>query len=120
MRKDKFFSVILLAGPLIVLWAGPPAMAVEYTGRLFRDPFGENPAGESDQKDKVHATPSLLEGVFWSSGKPLALISGKIVQAGDKMGNAEVLEIRKDGVKMREKDRDYYLRFKRGALHEDR
>ena len=115
-RRTGFFAVILSVVFLIILWAGNTAMAVEYAGRLFRDPFGENYVSDPGKTEDARDSLPSLQGVVWSSVKPQALISGKIVKVGDRVGDADVLEIRKDGVKMRDKAKEYYLRFKREAV----
>jgi sRNA-binding protein len=39
----------------------------------------------------------------------MAIINGQIAKVGTKIGNAEVLEISKDGVRMKEFDREFTL-----------
>ncbi len=113
--RDGMGVRVLLAA--VFLLAAVPATAVEYAGRLFRDPFGEEggrPASPSPAA--TEETPFLLQGVIWSSDHPQALINGKVVRPGDTINDAEVLDIRKDGVKMRDKDKEFYLRFRKGAV----
>ena len=41
-----------------------------------------------------------LSGIVYNSFKPLAIINGKSVAVGDKLGNASILEIKKESVVM--------------------
>ena len=93
-----------------------PALAVEYAGRLFRDPFADGDAKTVSARPASQDERLSLQGVIWSSGRPQAIVNGKIVKIGDTIQDAEVLDIRKDGVKMRDKDREFSLRFKKGAV----
>lgn len=103
----------LLLGTALCLFVGA-AGAVEYSGQLYRDPFGLAAATDSAKEKPVKKEPTL-EGIIWNAVKPQALIDGAIVKVGDRVGDARVLEIRKDGVKMRDSDKEYYIRFRRGA-----
>ncbi len=106
------------------IWSGPlvlaalcaiagPAVAVEYSGQLYRDPFGL--ASEANSQEKPKRKEFTLEGIIWNAAKPQALIDGNIVKVGDKVGEAQVVEIKKDGVKMRDSEKEFYIRFRRGA-----
>ncbi|HTL71400.1 MAG TPA: hypothetical protein VL404_08935 [Candidatus Eisenbacteria bacterium] len=97
-----FLAVFLLA-------TAPPAAAVEYTGSQARDPFSDGSEGV-DIKQEIMGLALSLEGVVWNSENPQAIISGKIVSVGQKVNKAEVLEIKRDGVKMRYKNQTFVLR----------
>ncbi len=86
------------------------ARAIEYKGRAFRDPFSDASSTGSSVKDEIAAMALTLEGLVWNTAKPKAIVSGQIVGVGGKVGKAEVLDIKKEGVKMRYKGQDFYLR----------
>ena len=47
------------------------------------------------------AMPTLhITGIIWNSDRPQAIINGEIIDIGDKISNAEVLDIRKSGVEV--------------------
>ena len=103
----------LLVWAMLCTMAGP-AGAVEYSGQLYRDPFGLA-SGAHEVQEKPKKKELSLEGIIWNAAKPQALIDGNLVKVGDKIGNAQVVEIKKDGVKMRDSEKEFYIRFKRGA-----
>ncbi len=106
------FLAILLAE----LLTGESVMAVEYAGRLFRDPFSKNTEKSAPKTEDTPSSKLVLKGVFWSAGNPQALINGQVVKIGDKVRGAEVIDIKKEGVKMRTGDNEeIFLLFKRGA-----
>lgn len=116
MAASRMKAAALFLGAFLAAASPVPADAVEYAGRLFRDPFEQMTDG--DEMAKRPREPQgrlLLKGVFWSSGKPQALINDQIVRVGDRVAEAEVLDIRKDGVKMRDGDNEIFLKFKRGS-----
>ena len=52
----------------------------------------------------------VLQGIFWRPGDvPKAIISGKIVMAGDFVGNAQVVEITRTGVRLLTEGREELL-----------
>ena len=104
------FSSLFIAGVGFLL--ATPLEAVEYTGRSVRDPFDSANQGMT-VKDEIVAMNLSLEGLVWNSDKPRAIINGQIVKVGQKVVEAEVLDIKKDGVKMRYKGMDFYLRLRK-------
>ena len=113
----KVFRIFLLPAVLASSFVcAAPVSAVEYAGRLFRDPFEQVTSGEEVASRPAPSNARyVLKGVFWSAGRPQALINDQIARIGDKIGEAEVLDIRKDGVKMRDGENEIFLKFKRGA-----
>ena len=103
-----------LALAFFILFAPAAARAVEYTGNEFHDPFSDGSEGV-DIKQEIMGLTLSLEGVVWNSDKPQAVISGKIVTVGQKVNKAEVLEIKRDGVKMKYKQQVFVLRSGRKA-----
>ncbi|MBU0549824.1 MAG: hypothetical protein KJ838_05885 [Candidatus Omnitrophica bacterium] len=52
-----------------------------------------------------------LQGIFYSEGKYTALINDEIVEVGDRIGEAEVLEITQKGVEVAFKGLKVYLEY---------
>ncbi|MGA2775024.1 MAG: hypothetical protein ABSE81_03050 [Candidatus Omnitrophota bacterium] len=71
-----------------------------------RDPFIKGvpikPAGEGNLD---------LKGIIWDEKLPLALINGKTVKIGDKVGPNTVVDIRKDRVVLNDGSRDWELKL---------
>ena len=112
MMRRAVRSALLVWAVLCAI-AGPVG-AVEYSGQLYRDPFGLA-TQTNTAKEKPKAKEPTLEGIIWNAAKPQALIDGHIVKVGDKVGGAQVIDIKKDGVKMRDSEKEFYIRFRRGA-----
>lgn len=61
---------------------------------LRRDPFTAAPiVSEGSIKYGV-----VLSGILWDKDKPMAIIDGNIVKAGQRVGDQTVMEIRRDRV----------------------
>jgi hypothetical protein len=100
----------LVAIFLMAMFQASAVQAVQYTGFQHRDPFTD-PERQSDNDREGFSVRSLnLEGFVWNSGKPQAIINGKVVKEGGKIGDAEVLQIGKDGVKMRYRGQEFLLK----------
>ena len=94
---------------LFFFWACP-AGAVEYTAGDLRDPF----TGFSRQAAKPEAVGNpeavfQLSGLVWGGFLRQAIIDGKIVHVGDKIGGAEVLEISKEGVRLKSGSEEFWI-----------
>lgn len=85
------------------------ARAVEYTGKDYRDPFGVS-GSAANLKDEIASMRLTLEGVLWNTTEPRAIVSGKIVKVGGTLNGIEILDIGREGVKMRYKGQEFYLR----------
>ena len=104
-------------GPVVVgvlLFRPPAALAVEYSGQHFRDPFESLTPAKSQAVAVKEALPRL-EGVLWNVQPPRAILSGQVVGVGNRVGSAEVIRIEKEGVTIRMKGREYVLSRKGGA-----
>lgn len=90
--------------------------AIVYEGASYRDPFTASPEGKDKEKEAVRTQIGqmsfTLEGVLWKGTMPQAIVNGKIVTEGSRVGEAEVLEITQNGVKMRFKNQTFVLRPK--------
>ena len=95
------------------------AEAVQYTGYSLRDPFYDESYGVEEGRgivktqEGVQSSPYVLQGVVWSSKRPQAILNGKIVELGGKIGDAEITAIDKKGVKIRTRGQEFYLTVKR-------
>ncbi|GEM_PF-5175109 len=89
------------------------AYAVDYTGGNLNDPFFYEGIGkEGDRLNSAAPQGSMvLQGVLWNAEPPTAIISGQIVTRGAKIGNAEVIQIHKEGVKMRANGNEFMLKI---------
>lgn len=108
---------------IMLMWqvfgVSPQAEAVQYTGYSLKDPFheesykGEEGHGVVKTKEGVQSSSFVLEGVVWNSKRPQAIMNGKIVELGGKIGDAEITAIDKKGVKIRTRGQEFYLTVKR-------
>ncbi|MFA5275537.1 MAG: hypothetical protein WC417_01410 [Candidatus Omnitrophota bacterium] len=53
-----------------------------------------------------------LKGIIWDEKLPLALINGRTVKIGDKVGSNTVVDIRKDSVVLNDGSRDWELKLR--------
>ena len=63
-------------------------------------------------KDEIGAMSFSLQGLVWDSRHSQAIVNGKIVEVGAELMGAQILEITKDGVRMRFKNQEFILRPK--------
>ncbi len=104
-------KVLVLA---LCILSSPYVYAVEYTGRSLHDPFGDSSSSPGPSvKEEITGMSLSLEGLVWDSKNPAAIISGKVVKIGSKIKDAEVLDINKEGVKMRYKSQEFDIRLKK-------
>ena len=95
------------------------AEAVQYTGYSMRDPFrdefykAEDGGRVVNAGEGVRSSSFVLEGVVWNSKRPQAIVNGKIVELGGKIGDAKITAIDKKGVKIQTKEQEFYLTVKR-------
>ena len=111
---------------LMLMWGvfgmSSQAEAVEYTGYSLRDPFHDEfyQAEESQSvvrtSEGVQSSSFVLEGVVWNSKRPQAILNGKIVELGGKIGDAEIVAIDKKGVKIRRNGQEFYLTVTKRGL----
>ena len=88
---------------------------VSYTGKDLRDPFMEPVSAEPKQDDTEDIYTMLqsltLQGVLLSPDKPQAIIDGKILRVGNRVGSsATIVNIEKDGVTFEAKGTKFVLR----------
>ena len=86
---------------------------VEYTGDKFRDPFGaKQRTPEAHPEEELSRLSFVLQGIVWNAKMPQAVINNKVVRQGNQVEGAEIVEITKQGVKMRYKEKEFNLRLK--------
>ena len=91
------------------------AEAVEYTGQQFKDPFfykEDLPENQTAENPSDATGAMVVEGLLWNTDTPQAIVNGRIVRSGDKIGEAEVMEISREGVKIRLNGNDCVLKKK--------
>ena len=108
-RHFRFFRIF---GALFFLLALPSADAVEYQASSLRDPFERT--GGHEGKPQAEWTDLTLEGLIWQSEQPQAIVNGEVVQVGSQVQDAEVVSIDQEGVKLRRRGSEFYLRIKKG------
>ena len=111
---------------IMLMWqvfgVSPRAEAVQYTGYALKDPFheesykGEEGRGVVRVEEGVQSPSFVLEGVVWNSKRPQAILNGKIVELGGKIGGAEIVAIDKKGVKIRTRGQEFYLTVKKRGI----
>lgn len=69
-----------------------------------RDPFTKGIAIRASSEN-------ILEGIIWDKQLPLALIRGKTVKIGDRIGSDWVIDIQKDKVILNDGTRDRELKL---------
>ena len=74
-------------------------------------------SSSSSSKSSASSTPVrkkssdlVLEGIFYDSTRPMALINGEIVEVGSRVGKARVLEIQRDSVRIEQSGTQRTLR----------
>lgn len=97
-----------------------PAFAVEYLGNEFKDPFHHRDPMASAPARSVKSAetapknnPLVIQGLVWNLKDPQAIINGKVVKIGDTLEDAQILDITKEGVKIRRQGREVFLSKKR-------
>ncbi len=76
----------------------------------IHDPF-VSVAGKDSQASEARKSPALrLQGIIWG-GEELktAVINGEVLRVGQRIDDKELVEIRKDGVLLREGDKETFL-----------
>lgn len=95
------------AGPKAVESTGGAAVDISGSGSLYnllekeseslelkRDPFTSAPI----INEKNMQSGFCLTGILWDKLKPLAIIDGQVAEKGDRIGNKEVVDIKRDRV----------------------
>ena len=71
-----------------------------------KDPFNY---GREVTQTKVSGQSLKVKGVVWDEKNPYAIVDGKIVKQGDKIGTVEIIEIRKKSVVIKEDSQMYEI-----------
>ncbi len=80
--------------------------AVVYTSEGLRDPFEGYikkeqiplPMHQLAEEENFVPPPVMVSGITWGSSFPQAIINGKVVRAGDMVGEVQVVSISKEGL----------------------
>ena len=90
---------------------------VNYQAQKYRDPFQryseEKAAVAGGQRPSQDASAIVnamrVQGIIWGGRFPQAIIDDKVVKTGDSIGEARITEIKKDGITVLIKDRNYTI-----------
>lgn len=86
------------------------ALAVEYTGGEFRDPFSSLEGQYPEAATAARGTEGyVLQGILWSATAPQAIVNGEVVKVGEVVGGGEVAAIDRRGVKLILNGEERYL-----------
>ena len=95
--------------------------AVEYTGKGFRDPFGDfqsSPTTASTVQKSVSVEEGLramtLQGIVLTQRKAQALIDGQMLEVGGDTAFGKITAITIDGVTIAHNGKEYLLERKKG------
>ncbi|MCM8783993.1 MAG: general secretion pathway protein GspB [Candidatus Omnitrophica bacterium] len=93
---------------------------LKYFGVNYRDPFSSFLPQEKPVEvvEKVNPPDLKLQGMVWGSDKPRAIINGTVLGKGDKIQEAEILTISKEGVEFVYKDHVFFLDRISGTIKE--
>jgi len=102
-RKISFTSVALFIAVVFLLTQRSPCQIFKYDAKGKRDPFvplvGVERAKKSGLEDVVSIDDIKLEGIaVGPGGKKTAVINGKMLKEGDKVGVVEIRKIDKRAV----------------------
>jgi len=64
----------------------------------------------------VAATNIKVEAIMLSNGRPLAIVNGKVVRAGDSVGAVQIEEILSDGVRFKREGRSQVAYVNKQAI----
>jgi hypothetical protein len=119
MKRYLLKNIIFCLGFLFILPEITQARQINYTSQNLRDPF-QNPFEmhlitkeqperpvESIGYDLPHLS---VQGIVWGTQMPQAIINNTIVKIGESIAEAEVLDIRKEGVYLLYQGKQYILR----------
>lgn len=62
------------------------------------------------KEDKAVKLPKVdLQGIVWAKGMPQAIVNDRVIKIGDYIGDFEVKEITREGIKLFLKGKDYFV-----------
>lgn len=89
-------------------------LAVNYKAGNLRNPFESTLPTDIEKASKDAPMPSLtIDGLVWGSEKPQAIINDTVVQLGDEIQGAKLIDISKEGVTVIYNGKLYELKQKR-------
>jgi len=109
LPKDKenqngIISPVVAPAVMPVASQMPPVEKAIDVAEMKNKNWGDDPFRSMEKKTGTHDTVGKprwrLSGIVYNSFKPLAIINGKSVAVGDKLGNASIVEIKKESVVM--------------------
>jgi len=112
---------ILILGFVFSLFSGfSLAREIKYFGVNYRDPFLSFLPEEKVEKiiEKVVPPPLKLQGIIWGTDRPQVIINGTVLDKGDVIGGAKIIEIKKEGIDFIYKDRCFWIDRISGTVKE--
>lgn len=126
MRRQRVITIIVLLISVMLnviyssqIFAQREAGAVEYTSGELRDPL-RSPLPLEEEKislpaapveEEVVSLPSLsVQGMVWGVEPAKAIINDEVVGIGDTILDAQVLDIKKEGVYLLYKGKEFIVK----------
>lgn len=123
IRKKKIIVItilLIMASLLSSAFAQGGIATIKYTSQGLRDPLKNilredkiSPALDSlkEEKEEVISLPALhVQGMVWGADPVKAIINNQVVGKGDIILEAEILDIKKDGVYLLYKGKEFVVR----------
>ncbi len=112
MMKVRFFVVLTISVSCLSAYAMQGDFV--YDSKANRDPFVPLVSKDGVRLGSWQKTDAVgditLEGIVWDpQGEPMAIVNGNIVKEGDTFLNLEVLEIRKEGIRLLKGDKELII-----------
>lgn len=95
MFKWKISFVILLVICFLLMINGNIYSKVEYIGDQYRDPMASVLPKSPKEKPSLDLN---IQGIIWGSDDPSAIINGKVMEVGDTVKGAKIIDINKKGI----------------------
>lgn len=71
---------------------------IKYYGNKYRDPFKSLIPKDPKGNKKITSFEVNVEGIIWATDKPSAIIDGNVLNVGDTVSGAKIVEISKKGI----------------------
>lgn len=83
-------------------------------GMALKDPTQPEQYRPAQQRTSLN-----LESILYSEDRRVAVINGKALVEGEKLGNARVITIGRDSVRVQQSGKIVYLKLKRPTIRQD-
>ncbi len=114
MHMDRKTKQVLVNHVRITLFIGlitncGSALAVDYTGTEYRDPFRSFDGGYAAASQTAAPADYKLQGILWNPSDPQAIVNGVVVKIGQRVDGGEVMAIDRKKVKLLVNGEERYL-----------